>query len=457
MPVTLAKLRETIESGKLPAMILVGGNNEYLVEHAYQQLRDAALSAIGGEAESFPEGASLAGVIDSYRTFSLFAKPRLLVLPEVTAFISKKELESTYSKAITDWESAKTDRKRDSAMAKLLHVLGLVGLEVEDSDETVAEALGVEMSTTLSDMLGVARATGRHATKGEGDAAILAEAAAHGGAPGTTLLMKTGPIPQGSATVDAIDRAGAVIVCDLTQDQVPTVLRKIVQQIEEEAQVRFEPAAVKALENRLGITRVLEDKYSKEIPDLRLFESQAERLATFAGTGGTVKAAIVEQQVEEIAGGQRFEFASLVSEGKTVEAVTKLRDLVAQARRESASIPEDVVYGRFLFPLADEIRQILAIQSYARLKKIDLRRGMPYNSFKSSVADDLSAYLADNQLVARKPHPFPLHKKFAAAGRYGEKDLLAALREIARIEVARKSGGTEPDVALEVAVLGMRR
>lgn len=457
MPVTLPKLRETIESGKVPPMILVGGNNEFLTDHAFHQIRDATIAAMGGiEAETFSETTPLASVLDSFRTFSLFAKPRLLILPEVTAFISKKEIESTYAKSVADWKSAKTDRKRDSSLAKLLHVLGLMGLEVGDTDTTIAEALGVELTSTLSDMLGLARATGRRASRGEGDAAILAEAAVHGGAPGTTLLMKTGPISEESATIDAIDRAGAVVLCDLTQDQVPTVLKKIVQQVEEEAEVKFEAAAVKALERKLGIERMLTDKYSKEIPDLRLFESQAERLATFAGTGGTVKAAMVEQQIDEVAGGQRFEFASLVTEGKLVEAVGKLRDLVTQARRESASTPEDVVYGRFLFPLADEIRQLLAIQSYARLNRIDLRRSVPYNTFKASMADQVAAYLASHHLIRQKPHPFPLHKRFEAAGRYKEKDLLAALREIARIEVARKSGGTEADVALEVTVLGMR-
>jgi hypothetical protein len=145
-----------------------------------------------------------------------------------------------------------------------------------------------------------------------------------------------------------------------------------------------------------------------------------------------------------------------VTEGKPVEAVAKLRDLVAQARRESASTPEDVIYGRFLFPLADEIRQILAIQSFARLQRVDLRRGMPYNTFKTTLADDLTSYLASNHLIRQKPHPFPLHKRFEAARRYKEKDLVDALREVARLEVARKSGGTDADVGLEVAVLGLR-
>ncbi len=456
MPVTLARLREAIESGNVPPMILVGGDNDYLVDHAFAEIRDAACKATGvTEAETLAETTSIASAIDSFRTFSLFAKPRLLVLPEMNAFISRKEIDSTYKKALTDWKSAKTDRKRESALAKLLHVLGLVGFEVDDTDGRIADALSVEVSDALGDMLAVARNTGRRATKGEGDAAILADAAAHGGAPGTTLLMKTGPIPKDSATVDAIDRSGAVVVCDLTQKMVPTVLRKIIEQIEADAEVTFEPAAVKGLERRLGIERMLNDKYSKEIPDLRQFESEAERLATFAGTGRRVSVSMVEQLIEEVAGGARFEFASLVTEGKPVEAVAKLRDLVAKARRENASIPVDVVYGRFLFPLADEIRQLLAIQSFARLHRIDLRRGMPYNTFKATVADELTSYLSSNHLIRQKVHPFPLHKRFEAARRYKESDLIAALREVARVEVARKSGGTDADVGLEVAVLGM--
>jgi DNA polymerase III delta subunit len=457
MAVTLPKLRDTIASGKVPPLILVGGDNEFLVEHAFHQLRETAVSAMGGvDPETWPEGAPLASILDSFRTFSLFARPRLLVIPEVTAFISKKEIETTYAKAVADWSSAKTGRKRDSAVAKLLHVLGLAGLDVDASDSEIASRLYVEPSQTLSDMLGLARATGRRATSGEGDAALLTEAAVHGGAPGTTLLMKTGPIPADSATVEAIDRVGAVVVCNLTRDQVPTVLKKIIAQVEEDAEVTFEPSAAKALERRLGIERMLADKYSKEMPDLRLFESEAERLATFAGTGGTVRAQMVEQQIAELSGGVRWEFASLVSDGKPVEAVAKLRDLVAQSRREDSSTTEDIVYGRFLFPLADEIRQLLAIQSFARLRGIDLRRTMPFNTFKASFADELSSYLAGHHLVRQRPHPFALHKKLDAARRYREDQLLAALGEIARLDVARKSGGTAIDVGLEVAVLGMR-
>ena len=456
MPITLSNLKEKIAKGTIPGMVLVGGDNEYLADHVFHTLREDLISSmVGVEPESFREGTSVSLVIDNYRTFSLFAKPRLLILPDVTAFISKKELSSTYDKEIKDWNSAKTDRKRDSSMAKLLHVLGLAGLEVDDNDSTIAGVLGVESSSTFVDMLEIARNTGRTATKGESDAAILAEAANQGGAPGTTLLMKTGKLPEGSATIEAIDRAGAVVVCDLTRQQVPTVIKRIIGQVEEDAGVIFEPAAIAKLEQRLGIKRMLEDKYAKEIPDLRTFASEAERLATFAGDGGRVRASMIEDQVAEVAGGARFEFGSLVTEGKPVEAVAKLRDLVAQARRENPSIPLEMVYGKYLFPLADEIRQLLAVQSFARLRGVDPRRGMSYNQFKSVLADELGAYLVSNSLVRSKPHPFPLHKRFQAAGRYREEELVTALREVARLEVARKSGGTSAEIGLEIAVLGM--
>lgn len=454
MPTTPAKLIAEIEKGKLPPMILVGGNNEFLVDHAFVAIREALLAKNPGLAvESFGETSDLTVVIDAYRTFSLFARPRLLVVPEVNAFISRKELLATYEKAATDWKTAKTDRKRDSALAKFLHTLGLVGLDTDMTEGEIARGLGVEPSQALSDMLAVAKAGGKRASRGETDAALLAEAANGGGAPATTLLMRTGALPDASATIDAIDRAGAVVACDLSREQVPTVLTRAIREVEEESGAAFDDAAVAAMRQRLGIDRMLADKFSKEIPDIRLFMNEAMRLATYAGEGKRVTAAIVNQQLAEVAGGARFEFASLVTEGKPVEAVAKLRDLVAQARRDDPSTPVEVAVGRFIFPLADEIRQMLGIQSFCRQRGIDAKRGIPYPMFKDRLADEINAYLTGHGIAKQKAHPFPLHKRFEASRRYREQQLVDALAELARLEVSRKSGGTAAELGLEIAVL----
>ena len=157
------------------------------------------------------------------------------------------------------------------------------------------------------------------------------------------------------------------------------------------------------LRQRLGIDRMLADKFSRDVPDLRTAASEAERLATLVGSGGRVTADLVEREVEAIEGGARYELASLFTEGKMVEAVGKLRDLVAQARRDDPRAPADILYGRFLFPLADEIRQMIAIRSYARTKNIDLRAPMTYNRFKDTVADALGDYMKN--LGSRAPAP----------------------------------------------------
>src|SRR5439155_11589541 len=119
---------------------------------------------------------------------------------------------------------------------------------------------------------------------------------------------------------------------------------------------------------------LLADKFSKEVPDLRIAVSEAERLATLAGVGGRVTAEMVEREVASVEGGARYEFGSLFTEGKIIEAIAKLRDLIAQARREDAKSPAEIHYGRFLFPLADELRQLIAIHSYARMNNLDLRQ-----------------------------------------------------------------------------------
>jgi DNA polymerase III delta subunit len=207
------------------------------------------------------------------------------------------------------------------------------------------------------------------------------------------------------------------------------------------------------MRQRLGIDRMLADKFSKEIPDIRLFVNEARRLATYAGEGKRVTAAIVSQQIAEIAGGARFEFASLVTEGKTVEAVAKLRDLVAQSRRDDPAMPVEVAVGRFIFPLADELRQMLAIQSFCRQRNMDPKRGVPYPMFKDQLADAINTYLVENGIAKQRAHPFPLHKRFEASRRYREQQLVDALAELARLEVSRKSGGTAAELGLELAVL----
>jgi len=444
-----------IDSGKPPAMILVGGNSEYMAEAAYRQLRDRLAAVPGVAVETFAEGSDLSSVIDSFRTFSLFGGKRLLLLPEVNAFVTKKEIRTLLEKAVADWTSSKTDRKRSSSVAKLLHVLGLAGLDLDMTDAAILDSLGE--SRPLAEMLSLARLQGKRASRGEGDAAMLAEAATRGGSPGTTLLMRSGQLPDDSATIDVIAKSGIVIRCDLDRDAFLNVLRAEIEAEASERNVRFDAGAVQRLADRMGITRTLSDKFSKEVPDLRATLSEAVRLMTLAGENGTIDAKTIDAQVGAIAGGARYELGGLFAERKAVEALQKLRDLVAQSRREDPKTAIDIHYGKFLFPLADEVRQILGVLSFARIRKLDVRAPMNYNRFKDSLADALGGYLKDFDLVRQRPHPFALHKKWEAARSFSEAELWDALRSLAAIESGRKSGGVSPEVGIEALLLSAKR
>lgn len=439
-------------------MLLVGGNSEFLSERAFHEIRDAlAAQNPALSVEAYEPGTELASILDSFRTMSLFGGARLLVVPEVNAFISAKEIASLYDKAVADWKSAKTDRKRASASAKLLHVLGLAGCDLEMKDRAIADALGVTLDTTLTDMLAFCRATGKKAGRGEDDAALLMEAIGRGGAQGTILLMRTGEVPRDSATIDLIDKVGAVVVADLTRDGFVAALDHAIAEIANEANVKFEPQAAMKLRQRLGIERTLADKFSKDLPEIRGAVSEVERLVTLAGSGGRVTAPMVEREVAAIEGGARYELGSLFTEGKILEAVAKLRELVAQGRREDPKMPVDTHYGRFLFPLAEEIRQMIGIHSWARIHNVNLRQSVNYNRFKDAIADRLGDYLKAHGLVRQRPHPFPLHKKFEAARSYSEPDLFRALAFVADLEIKRKSGGLPVDVGIETFLLARLR
>jgi len=287
MPKPLTAALSQIAEKIPPRVILVGGSSEFLSQRAFHDIRDAIVAVNPNIAiESFEPGSDLGLIVDSYRTMSLFASARLLIVPEVNAFVSAKELLSLYQKATADWKSAKTDRKRTSAAAKLLHVLGLVGADLEMTDRQIADALGMPLDALLADMLAFCRATGKKAGRGEDDAALLTEAISRGGAAGTILLMRTGEIPEESATVDLIDRSGAVVICDVTRETFNSALQSAIEEIAEETGVRFDSKAITVLRQRLGIDRMLGDKFSRDVPDLRFAVSEAERLATLVGEGG---------------------------------------------------------------------------------------------------------------------------------------------------------------------------
>lgn len=449
------KAHEQIREGKVPPVILIGGDSEFAVDRAFRALRDSIVASDSTiRIEGFPEGADLGTILDSYRTHSLFGGRRLLVVPEINAFVTRKEIAQLREKAAADWISAKTDRKRASAIAKLLHALGLSGISTDESDQEIAVALGLQRpDAALSGMLSAARETGRRATRGEGDAALLTEAVAGGGAPGAILLMRAGAIPKDSATVALIAREGMVVGCDLSRSDVLSVLEEAIQTLAEEYGVRFDKRAISKLRERLGIDRVLADKFSKEIPDLRLVIAEAERLATLAGSAGRVTEALVEEQTSTVEGGARYELASLFSERKPIEALAKLRGLVAQGRREDPSMPRDMQYGRYLFVLADEVRMLLGVISFVRTRGADGTRGMDFNRFRDLLAEPLGDYLVANRLARQRLHPFVLFKKYEAARAYGETRLVEALVEIAEIDYKRKSGGGVAELAMEAFLL----
>jgi DNA polymerase III delta subunit len=454
VPKPLAAVVTQIAQGTPPRVLLIGGSSDFLAEQAFHEIRDAFVAKNPQiTVENYEPGTELASILDSYRTLSLFGGARLLIVNEVNAFISAKEIASLYEKALADWKSAKTDRKRASSAAKLLHVLGLAGADLEMTDRAIANALGVALDQTLTDMLTFCRATGKKAGRGEDDAALLMEAITRGGAAGAILLMRTGEVPRDSATIDLIDKHGAVVAADLTRDGFNAALESAIAEVASDANVRFDNAAVARLKQRLGIERMLADKFSRDVPEIRIAVSEAERLATLAGAGGRVTADMVEREISMVEGGARYELGSLFTEGKIIEAVAKLRDLVAQARREDPKTSLEIIYGRFHFPIAEEIRQMIGIHSFARTHNVNLKASMQYNRFKDSIADKLGDYLKTFGLVRQRPHPFPLHKKWEAARTLTEADLFRALGEIADLEIKRKSGGMPVDLGLETFLL----
>src|SRR5258708_28080106 len=165
MPKPLQAMLAQMAAGKPPQVMMGGGSSGFLAERAFRDIRDALIATTPGlNVDSFEPGSELAAILDSYRTMSLFGGARLLIVSEVNAFVSAKELASLYEKAASDWRSAKTDRKRASSVAKLLHVLGFAGADLAMTDRQVASALGVSLDGPLADLPAFRRPPSTQAT-----------------------------------------------------------------------------------------------------------------------------------------------------------------------------------------------------------------------------------------------------------------------------------------------------
>ena len=448
----LARVREN-----LPSVILIGGNNDFLVGRAWTSLAETVeQSHPDVQMEHWTEGADLARVAESFRTSTLFSSKRLLLVPEVNAFVTARELDTLVEKAVKGWESARTERKRKTSAAQLMHAIGLIGVRLDLPNAEILEALAATThKKTIAEILEFSRESGGSASRGEGDAAIIGAMVENGGATGTHIALRTGEIPNSSATIDAIDRAGIIIRCDLSRETFNVAFESALDDVASEWEVRFEPAAISTLRELLGIDRILGDKWSKELPDLGLAVSEIRRLAAFAGVGGTVTRSIVAKQIDRREGGARFEVTSLVADGKPIEAVEKLRELVVQAKRDRPATPDEIAFGSFVPMLAEELRVLVAIAAWCRIRGVRSSGG--YNRFKASLADQLLDDLEARGLMKRRLHPFPLFKKFetVSSGRYGERALVECLRRLSEIEMERKSGGVPVQIGLETALVAL--
>src|SRR5687767_10863004 len=101
MPKSLSAVLSQIAANKPPRVLLVGGSSEFLSEQAFHEIRDAIVAKnLSINVESYEPGTELASILDSYRTMSLFGSARLMIIPEVNAFVSAKEIASLFDKSV---------------------------------------------------------------------------------------------------------------------------------------------------------------------------------------------------------------------------------------------------------------------------------------------------------------------------------------------------------------------
>jgi hypothetical protein len=170
------------------------------------------------------------------------------------------------------------------------------------------------------------------------------------------------------------------------------------------------------------------------------------KLASLAGSGGTIDRSLVEKAVEDRGEEDKWKILDAVGEGRAADASHGIDRYLAAA--------DDPIATRLSFfgLLAGFARLLTEVAGVAR------RQGVPrgersYSRFKSRLAprlQDPGAAVGRNPL--EKVHPYRLHRAYLAASRLSPERLARLPERVLEAELALKGGSRRPRAVLAALV-----
>jgi DNA polymerase-3 subunit delta len=397
--------------------------------------------------EAVSEDRDLASIPMRLQTVSLFGGPKVVVVNDSKAFVSKQNIGDLVKKSREAWQ----ERDLERAARQFLALVAAAGEDKgflnraargEISDAAWEGLFEVERDPEAEQWL--REVAGQVVAEGmvipEATGALLArvyEETIRRGFPANASLVLTAEVVDKRRTLfKRIVDVGCVIDCGIRTGKAG------------ETQMRPEAARAKIQERVAAAGKTIAGDAVASIVDrtgfsMRGLESEVEKILLYAGTRPTITAADVREVLSSSREAHIFDLTNAVSSRNAGKALQALRGLMA--RREP--VPQ------ILSVLAGEIRVlILARGALERQLGGTLDVSMPFEAFLSRIQPRLGQKMEGDDGSAAKllqMHAFRAFNLLKGATRFSMPDLVRGLKAIHELDLALKTSGHPEGLLME--------
>ncbi len=413
---TTDPLLKAIEDGKPSPVYLITGE-EFLVRRAADEIVARLVpKAVAGLNLSVHEGASASEVARDLATVPMLRGRKVVLVRDPEFLLPKKGRADALAKIKEAWSAG----RRRVAANRALALLARGGFGVAQLLSPNPAALASELELELADAdVAFFKELGRFCqeeklTAPEGDARAL-EALLEKGLPKDHhLVIEAVQLDGRSALVKLIAKQGALVERFVERELRKLDIREAVAEALAPFKKRLDSGAEKLLKDLCGA-------------NMRLLQSELEKLALYVGEKPVIAAADVELLVRRAREEEFRELADAIG----------ARDPKAAVRYVDTALDQDEAALKILGTIASVVRRLLEDRErWGRLglgPKTNQRtleaRGIPV------MAEELKAR------GLKVPHPYVVWLGFQACMRFESLELVRALLAVAQADVDLKSGG----------------
>ncbi|MDO9515825.1 MAG: DNA polymerase III subunit delta [Syntrophales bacterium] len=445
---TLKTLLDDIGRGTIVPCYLIYGDEEYLLADALERLIDALLPPDQRDLNLFymeGEDEDMDALCDSLLTPPLIPGRKVVVVRNTRLFHSKAS-----SSDVIGEITAHLEKDPHRAARAFLSLLEVAGWSVEDlkegqwkkiSDDDWRSAIGSTAGADreewlpkvldLCDSLKITR-------EGNLEDTVRLEDVLKGGIPaGNCLIMTASAADKRKKLFKAITDTGAVLSFEksknesgkkgLLMDRVGDALAKRGK--------KLAPDALLALGKKTGF-------------ELRDSLQEIEKLIAYVGDRETIDKNDIDAVVEKTAEDSVFDLTSAIVEKDAGTALQTLQRLLDQG----------VNHILILTMIAREVRLLLQGHILLESEKIPaFRPRMDYGGFQAGVYPAVKALAKGKGAWLANQHPYVIYNALRNAGRFSREELIGYLSRLADLDLAMKSSGIDPGLALRHLLIEMCR